>query len=383
MSNENTFKVWNWHNPTSVLCGVHACKEIHFPSGVETILIVTTVRGREQARDYHLFSDEALNVIWLDTITPNPSLNFLREAIKDLRKYKFEAVVGFGGGSSLDAAKVLSAVLNQKNTDVDLQKYISEPNLLDPRCKIPMYAVPTTFGTGSEVTPFATVWDTKLKKKLSLVSDILFPEFAFVDPKLSLNTPKSVIYSTGLDALNQAFESIWNKNATELTKSLATTAISKALIALDDISNDVNLDSSRLLMAESSLLAGMCISQTRTAVCHSISYPLTAHFQIPHGFACAFTMLEVAKIVSLEAPQLFNELSLKAGFISSGKLIETLRSVLMKTNLAAEINQKIKSKESLINFSSEMLTLGRSDNFILDLDDDLIIKILLRSFKNI
>ena len=135
-------------------------------------------------------------------------------------------------------------------------------------------AIPTTAGTGSEVTNFGTIWDEKNKKKLSLESKSMFPTYALLDPK---NT-KSLNYLNTLypaiDALNQLFDSFWNKNSNNKLKRLCSVSIAQSIKILKSInSKKVDLETRKKLL-ELSLISGVCIKNTRTSICHSISYHL-------------------------------------------------------------------------------------------------------------
>src|SRR5690606_30104611 len=145
-------------------------------------------------------------------------------------------------------------------------------------------------GTGSEVTPFSTIWDGQGAKKYSVATPRLFPQKALLFPELTGTLPWDVTVCTGLDALSQCLESVWNRRATPLTSAIATDGIRKIFQALPELKQNLGHLPSRQLMMEASLFSGLCISQTRTAMAHAVSYPLTAHFGTPHGIACSFTL---------------------------------------------------------------------------------------------
>ena len=137
--------------------------------------------------------------------------------------------MALGGGSVIDAAKVLAAAAG----DFDRVRRFLETGMgADALGRTPIIAVPTTSGTGSEVTSWATVWDTEAKTKYSLARDTLYPETALVDPLLTLGLPRGITISTGLDALSHALESIWNVNANPVSTSLAEIAAREVMDAL-------------------------------------------------------------------------------------------------------------------------------------------------------
>lgn len=195
----------------------------------------------------------------------------------------------------MDVAKIacVSIPASQKGLEVD--DLLSDAKLFYDVNVIDCVQVPTTAGTGSEVTPFATVWDYTNQQKKSLGNPAMFAKKAFIDPDFLCEISLEISISTGLDALNQAFESIWNVNANEYTRPFSRRAAELALQALplvDEISKSAEV---REKLAMASLFAGLAISHTRTSICHSISYPLTLKYGMPHGMACAFSMLEVYK----------------------------------------------------------------------------------------
>jgi len=206
-----------------------------------------------------------------------------------------DTVVALGGGSVLDAAKgavALKALGNDlKLFMAHLREGKSLSESLDP---MPIIAMPTTSGTGSEVTCWGTIWgEDRIKHSVSHAS--LYPRHAILDPALCVSMPESLTLSTGLDALSHAMESVWNKRHTDVTDALAEKAIrgihryfSSALEEPDNIGH-------RSQMQISSLLSGLTMGTTQTAAAHSISYPFTAHFGVPHGLACSFTLPEVAR----------------------------------------------------------------------------------------
>jgi phosphonate metabolism-associated iron-containing alcohol dehydrogenase len=153
-----------------------------------------------------------------------------------------------------------------------------------------LIAVPTTAGTGSEVTPWATVWDRENGKKHSLHLAETWPEAAVIDPELMLTLPTAVTVQSALDALSHALESIWNVNANPISDTFAVSGAKEAMETLPALIKspaDVRL---RAAMALAALKAGMAFSNTKTALAHSISYEMTLRFGVPHGIACSFTL---------------------------------------------------------------------------------------------
>ncbi|MCG5548892.1 phosphonoacetaldehyde reductase [Halorhodospira halochloris] len=290
---------WGFHNPVRVRFGRGVRSELLDLIGNDVrLLIVTTPRGRRQLTSdqelARLINRSDVGITWMDRVTSNPDLHHLQQEIDALADHPFDAVVAFGGGSALDTAKVLNVALSNGARGRTLAELLEDPDLHRAIHPQPIYAMPTTAGTGSEVTPFSTVWDHQEKRKHSLAGPAVYPHTALVDPALTDELPTEPTLFTGLDAINQAAESIWNRNATPITLELAARALELGFehlpLLIEGAENPVP---HRDGMAEASLLAGLCISHTQTAICHSMSYPLTVHFGIPHGLACAVTMVAV------------------------------------------------------------------------------------------
>jgi phosphonate metabolism-associated iron-containing alcohol dehydrogenase len=153
-----------------------------------------------------------------------------------------------------------------------------------------LIAIPTTAGTGSEVTPWATIWDRAAGRKHSLHLSETWPETALVDPELMLTLPSAVTVQSALDALSHALEAIWNVNANPVSDTFAVAAARETMATLPALLAAPGDGTLRSRMALAALKAGLAFSNTRTALAHSISYEMTLRFGLPHGIACSFTL---------------------------------------------------------------------------------------------
>jgi alcohol dehydrogenase len=226
-------------------------------------------------------------------VTANPKLSdilSLADAIDEE-----EVIIALGGGSVIDAAKGMAAF---RAIDRDVEVFMAHlrdgaalPQDMAPK---QIVAVPTTSGTGSEVTRWGTIWgDDAVKHSVTDVK--LFPSHAILDPGLCVSMPSDLTLATALDALSHAMEAVWNRRHTAITDVLAETAI--RMIA-DSLPATMACPDDTLLRGQlqtASVLAGMAMGTTQTALAHSISYPFTARYGMPHGIACSFTLAEVAK----------------------------------------------------------------------------------------
>ena len=186
------------------------------------ILIVTSKnfseRGVIKSVTYCLKNKD---ITVLDEVRKEPSINQLEYFKKKFFNKSFDLIISIGGGSVIDTAKILSVILNHENRNIEL--YDFNKNIF---CgNIPLYSIPTTAGSGAELTAFSTVWDYEVKKKYSFQSRFLQPKLAFYDYKLLKTLAFSVSVSSGLDTISHALESIWNKNADPLSNSLSTQSL--------------------------------------------------------------------------------------------------------------------------------------------------------------
>jgi alcohol dehydrogenase len=229
-------------------------------------------------------------------VGPNPNLEALADLSAQLRPLGVEAAVGLGGGSALDSAKALAASLHPANA-WSLPDLLASGSSQPPFEALPLAAIPTTAGTGSEATPFATVWDPPNRRKLSLASPSLFPEAAFLVPGLTLSLPPLETLLGAMDAVSHALETLWNVHSTPVSRCLAreaAAAVARSLPLVQARPGDLE---GRSALQAAAAMAGMAISQNRTALAHSISYPLTLHHGVPHGLAASFSLPALAGLV--------------------------------------------------------------------------------------
>jgi alcohol dehydrogenase class IV len=187
-----------------------------------------------------------------------------------------EVIVAVGGGSVLDVAKAGSAYLSQR----------------DPHARGPLrvVAVPTTPGTGAEVTPFATVWDFKRTRKKSITGPGVVPAVAIVDPELTLTLTPEQAVAFAMDALTQGAEATWSSQSTVESAAHGTTAVALVAEACDAVLARPTDVGPRIALSLAGLYSGRAIAISETTACHAISYPLTLRYDIPHAHACSLTL---------------------------------------------------------------------------------------------
>lgn len=237
--------------------------------------------------------------IWIKYVPSNPTQDDITYTLRQIGNKKIDIIIAIGGGSCIDLAKGISNFYNvNKNNEYNINEITENIKYKEYKNKkfVDIIAVPSTAGTGSEVTQWATIWDKNNLKKYSIDNHMLKPKMAIIVPELTLSMPEKITLSTGLDAACQAIEAYWSKQTTPLVQEIAHRAIELIVNNLRraiENPHDINV---REKLCKASVLAGLAFSQTRTTACHSISYPLTIFYGIPHGIAAAITLDAVGQI---------------------------------------------------------------------------------------
>ena len=281
-----------FHNPVDTRFGWGSLNELATLTQGQTVALVTFPEARALGlvdRVQALLGDRLTYVV--EDVQPNPDVAQLRATYERFWQQAgdCEVVVAVGGGSAIDTAKALIVGTESGCFDELLALLASGKPFIPARHKA-LIAAPTTAGTGSEVTPWATIWDAASQRKYSLHLECTWPKAAIIDPELMLTVPSGVTISTGLDALSHALEAIWNFNANPVSDTLATSAITDIFECLPLLHQDLANPELRSRMALAALKAGLAFSNTKTALAHSISYEMTLRHHLPHGIACSFTL---------------------------------------------------------------------------------------------
>lgn len=223
-----------------------------------------------------------------DKVEPDPRVEIAVEAAEAVKLSGADLVIGIGGGSAIDIAKIASVLATNEGSLGDFFGID-----LVPKPGIKTIIIPTTAGTGSEVTPIVILSDEAEKLKKGVVSQYLFPSLAILDPELTVGLPAKVTAATGMDALIHAVEAFTSKNSYGFTDMLAREAI---ILIVENIrtayANGADLDA-RAKLLEGSLLAGMAFANAGVTAVHAFAYPIGAEFHIPHGVANSIMLVPV------------------------------------------------------------------------------------------
>ncbi|MFE8702767.1 iron-containing alcohol dehydrogenase [Cytobacillus sp. FJAT-54145] len=269
-------------------------------------------------------------------VKPEPEIGLVEECRDVFIEGKHDGIIALGGGSAIDIAKGVSAYAFYDGCIEDL---IGTD--LVPKKGAPIIAIPTTAGTGSEVTNIAILSDTKAQLKKGIVSDHLLPDVAIVSPEMTVTMPKSVTAASGIDALVHAIEAYISVNASPITDSLAIGAMK--LIAKNlpkAYANPNNIDA-RDNMATASLMAGMAFGNAGVAAVHALAYPLGGRYHIPHGVSNALLLpyvMEWNKISCVErfrdiAEALGEKVSDLSDYEASNSAVEAMRRLSAAVNI--------------------------------------------------
>jgi alcohol dehydrogenase len=287
--------MWTYSNPVKIEFGAGAIGRLaHHVAGRRWALVTYDLRVfHDLATEISAQIGSPLFII--DNIVTNPDVRDLDRSCAQYREAatKPEVIVALGGGSIIDAAKIVAAAQGDFNQVLTALK---QGKALDPAAHFtPIIAIPSTAGTGSEVTSWATVWDQESGSKYSLAHRALYPEVAIVDPKIALGAPRNLTLATGLDALSHALESIWNVSANPVSANFAVAAARDVIDVLPKLLDDLTNVDLRARQAQAALMAGLAFSNTKTALAHNISYDVTLRAGTPHGIACSFPLPAVMR----------------------------------------------------------------------------------------
>lgn len=223
-----------------------------------------------------------------DKIEADPSLQTAVDTAEYVKEISADLIIGIGGGSAIDIAKVASVLVTNEG---DIGSFVGIDLIANPG--LATIIIPTTAGTGSEVTPIAILSDHDEKLKKGIVSPYLFPTLAVLDPELTVGLPPAVTAATGMDALIHAVEAFTSKNADSLTDIFARQAMELVYNNIRDAYSDGSNIIARKNMLEGSMLAGMAFANAGVTAVHAFAYPIGAQFHIPHGVANSIMLVPV------------------------------------------------------------------------------------------
>lgn len=242
-------------------------------------------------------------------VAPDPNLACAKEGARLMEKFEPDCIIAVGGGSAMDAAKIMWVMYEHPEVDfmdmamrfMDIRKRIyAFPKMGE---KAYFVAIPTSAGTGSEVTPFAVITDEETGQKYPLADYELLPKMAIVDSNMMMDAPKSLTSASGIDALVHSIEAYTSMMATEFTDGLALEALKIIFEYLPRVyENGANDPEAREKMAHAATIAGMAFANAFLGICHSMGHKLGAYHHLPHGITVSLVLDEVMRFNSAEVP---------------------------------------------------------------------------------
>lgn len=295
-------------------------------------------------REYEIFSD----------IVPDPPIELIVSGIEKIGKFSPDTIVALGGGSAIDAAK---AIMDFSKKIVNLKE-------------IEFIAIPTTSGTGSEVTSFAVITDKEKGVKYPIVSDELLPDSAILDPELVKSAPDFITADTGMDVLTHAIEAYVSKNATDFSDALAEKAVSLVFKYLIRAYKDGNDIEAREKMHNASCLAGLAFNAASLGINHSIAHVLGGKFHIPHGRTNAILLPHVIEYNANISGYTSTNYSLAANKYSNLAKIVGLSNSNIRGNVKSLVNE-IKKMQKNMNMPTSLSECGVKGDEVLKLKNEI------------
>ncbi|MCK4544223.1 iron-containing alcohol dehydrogenase [candidate division WOR-3 bacterium] len=354
-------KKFRYFNPVNIYFGDNIEKGIKefIELYGKNIIIVTGKKSQFENGNYQIISNilKQYNVdftLW-NRISPNARYDEIDETIS--LKGNYNSIIALGGGSVLDSAKCIGAVIRNRK---DIRSLLNDGDFDN----LPILAIPTTAGTGSSVTQYSVLMDKNNNDKRGFAHKTFFPETAIISPGFTMSMPAKLTANTGLDALTHLIESYLSTRANPISDIMALKGIKLIKENLFAAYSESENGDARTNMAMASLLGGLAISQTGTILLHALGYPLTIYYDIPHGLANAIMLIpfiefmekikvkrlhDILSILSLpELKDMFDKLNIKTGLKEYGigeDIIDVFtNNVMDKKNLKStpfEINEEV------------------------------------------
>lgn len=264
-----------------------------------------------------LLDENGIGCVIFDGITGEPTDTMIEKGVEMLKSSGCDFIIGIGGGSPLDSAKAIAAMAVNEGSIADYNGKEITGEIL------PLAAIPTTAGTGSEATKFTVITDSEKGIKMLLKGDVLVPKLAIVDSSFTVGAPKSVTSATGLDALTHAVEAYTSRKAFSMTDTLAVSAVKRIMKYLPIAYREPDNALAREQMSIAALEAGICINNSSVTIVHGMSRPIGALFHVPHGMSNAMLLKECLSFAVSGAYEKFANLGRETGVASDSDSNET------------------------------------------------------------
>ena len=373
---------WEFSMPVKIYFGTDKVKElpqIIDSMGLKNGVLVCSKTLKNNGTADKIIDDCSgrITAVFSD-IRPNPTTDNVNDCVAVLRENNAEFAVALGGGSPMDCCKAACAIAGGQDK---IESYHTGGKKISAGETIPMIAVATTSGTGSEITNISVLTDLKKGIKTPMNDPLMYPKAAIVDPRLTLSVPPRVTASTGLDVLAHALESFWSVLHQPICESCSLHAARLVFGYLYKAYTEPGNLEAREKMAEASIVAGVAFSNPRTTGSHACSFPLTNLYGVPHGEACALTLDYFTRYNAEAENGRLHRFARDCGFENAYKMADTITELKKKMGMALTLSDiGVKTDEEIEKLTKlSMHPLLEKNPIPLGYDD---IKLMYNSIRN-
>jgi alcohol dehydrogenase class IV len=312
---------------------------------VKSVLIITQpsiIRLGFVEQITNLLSEKGISSDVNTNILPEPTVENIEQEFEAIANKNYDVLIGIGGGSALDATKILSVL---KTNDESIEQLLGTDLVKNPG--LPTVLIPTTSGTGSEVTPNAIVTLPDQELKIGIVSRYLLPALVILDPILTLGLPKPITAATGMDAFTHSIESFISNKANPISDMFALESIRLISASIVEAYQNGESVQAREKMLVGSMYGGMALTAAGTAAVHALAYPLGGKYKIPHGVANSMLLPHVMKFnmdaITDRLAQVAEPMGIPTQGCSNSELAEKVVEQIIEWTNVLEIPQDLKS----------------------------------------
>jgi alcohol dehydrogenase len=357
---------FEFHLPTKIYFGYNKINELNnIPFKIKRAFIVTdkgVLNSGLIENVTNILENNHISYVIYDEVEPDPSVDTVDKAAHVFQQEECDALIAIGGGSPIDTAKGVRVIAGNGGSIRDY----AGVNLIEQLSNIPLIAIPTTSGTGSEVTIFAVFSDWKENRKVTVTSPIIAPDISIVDPKMTMTAPSKITAASGFDAFAHGAESFVSRVSQPASDALAFSAmrtVSKYLRRAVFNGDDVE---ARIKMAEASLLAGMAFNQSYLGLTHAIGSALSGYAHVSHGVAIGLLLPGIIRYNSIslidkyvEMASVFREIDPSLpGWKITDQLVEDVTKLRNDIGLPQKLNQVGVKEEQLKGIAQDSVKSG-------------------------
>jgi len=362
-----TGRVYSFQLPRKILFGLETSKEVGKEAkalgGLEALLVTdrNLVKAGITGKAEKALADEGVNVNVFSDVEAEPRLEVAEAVAEAARRKRYDIAVGIGGGSVLDMAKVASIAPTNPGP---MRRYVGVDLIRKPG--IPKVLLPTTAGTGSEVTNIAMVTLVEDEMKTAIISPHVLGDVAVVDPSLTYTVPPRLTASTGLDALSHALEAVMSINANPITDSLALEAVRLIFTYLPEAYRAGSAES-RYGMSLGSLIAGMAFGNAGVCIGHAAAYTFAVSYRVTHGVSCGLALPYVfrfnAPAISWKLPRIAEAMQLKTKGLKDEELVLAVTEAIFELMDEVQLPKKLRDvgvpREAVPRMADRLLEIRR------------------------